>query len=77
MILDTVVCKNLYPELIYSSSIDAQLFKEAWLKAQKQNEILFAQAEAAAEAKAEEGKGAESESKTEEKKEEAAPAASS
>ncbi|KAI1204395.1 uncharacterized protein F4807DRAFT_447607 [Annulohypoxylon truncatum] len=46
---------------------NAQLFKEAWLKAQKENEARFA------EAKADEDK--EEESKTEEKKEE--PAASS
>lgn len=48
---------------------DAQLFKEAWLKAQKENEVLFAQA---AQAKTE---TEESEPKAEEKKEE--PAASS
>ncbi|OTA61964.1 hypothetical protein K449DRAFT_382647 [Hypoxylon sp. EC38] len=43
---------------------NAQLFKEAWLKAQKENEVLFAQA------KAGEDKAEASESKTEEKKEE-------
>ncbi|KAI2636591.1 hypothetical protein GGS26DRAFT_549709 [Hypomontagnella submonticulosa] len=48
---------------------NAQLFKEAWLKAQKANEILFGQA------KGDESKAEEPESKTEEKKEE--PAASS
>ncbi|KAI1644335.1 hypothetical protein F4815DRAFT_453324 [Daldinia loculata] len=48
---------------------NAQLFKEAWLKAQKENEVLFAQA---AQAKTE---TEESEPKAEEKKEE--PAASS
>ncbi|KAI1133824.1 hypothetical protein F5Y05DRAFT_400924 [Hypoxylon sp. FL0543] len=46
---------------------NAQLFKEAWLNAQKENEALFA-----AQAKDEESKKEESESKTEEKKEEAA-----
>ncbi|KAI1477768.1 hypothetical protein F4774DRAFT_387564 [Daldinia eschscholtzii] len=48
---------------------NAQLFKEAWLKAQKENEALFAQARANVEKKEE------PESKAEEKKEE--PAASS
>ncbi|OTB08059.1 hypothetical protein M426DRAFT_317577 [Hypoxylon sp. CI-4A] len=45
---------------------NAQQFKEAWLKAQKENEVLFA-AQAKAETKADE-----SDSKTEEKKEEPA-----
>ncbi|KAI5919957.1 hypothetical protein F4810DRAFT_684925 [Camillea tinctor] len=51
---------------------NATLFKEAWLKAQKDNEVLFNSEAQEEESKAEESKA--EETKAEEKKEEAAPA---